>query len=484
MAWTVRPSSCGHLGHGQPVEVAQRERGLVVRAELGQHLARPGGVDVGVPRVLPRDDGLLDGLQLALLPGPAPPVVDQLVAGHPDQPGHRQVGHGVALDGGDGGEEGLGRQVLGDGGRAGARQQVAVDLGEGTVVEREEAGALVGDGRLTTHACIIVGGRPVPTGRVRTVCARSGRAIGSGRDRRRPHRQLLRLLRGSGRRRTGDGGGRPDRLPDRRLAGRAHDAHPLPRAGQAGRGRLRPHLRDPDGAGHGHLPRSRHQGGGQRRRARPGRLRGGGAGGGGPAGAGPSHRGRHRRRPPGPARRARRRRSSPRPPRHRRTPGRPPRHRGDRQRLPRLLGHRRGARRRRGHRDHRPGDRRRDRDGAGGARPRLGPHRLGPPGRRLRGRARHRVRGAGHRRQLRVLHRDPRPAPRRLPDRRDRGRRLVRHHEAPGHRRAGRRGHGHLAAALRDRQRALPEPRRRGPLRHHLAQRRRAGSCAHRHRPG
>jgi hypothetical protein len=51
----------------------------------------------------------------------------------------------------------------------------------------------------------------------------------------------------------------------------------------------------------------------------------------------------------------------------------------------------------------------------------------------LRGRARHRVRRAGHRRQLRLLHRDPRPAPRRLPDRRDRGRRLLGHHEASGH---------------------------------------------------
>ena len=59
-------------------------------------------------------------------------------------------------------------------------------------------------------------------------------------------------------------------------------------------------------------------------------------------------------------------------------------------------------------------------------------------GRRLRGRPRHRVRRAGHRRQLRLLHRGPRPAPPRLPHRRDRGRRLLRHHQAPGHRRPGR----------------------------------------------
>ena len=37
----------GHLGHRQPVEVAQRERGPVVRAELAEHLAGPDPLDPG-----------------------------------------------------------------------------------------------------------------------------------------------------------------------------------------------------------------------------------------------------------------------------------------------------------------------------------------------------------------------------------------------------------------------------------------------------
>ena len=61
--------------------------------------------------------------------------------------------------------------------------------------------------------------------------------------------------------------------------------------------------------------------------------------------------------------------------------------------------------------------------------------RLGPAGRCGGGRSRHRVRNTGHRRQLHVVRRDPRPATAaRVPDRRGRGRRLVRDHQAPRHR--------------------------------------------------
>ena len=81
------------------------------------------------------------------------------------------------------------------------------------------------------------------------------------------------------------------------------------------------------------------------------------------------------------------------------------------------------------------------------------------PRRRGGRRPRHRMRHPGHRRQLRVLHRGTRPAAPRLPDRRDRRRRLVGHHQAPRHRRAGQRRHRHRAAALRDRRRrATPTP--------------------------
>ena len=59
-----------------------------------------------------------------------------------------------------------------------------------------------------------------------------------------------------------------------------------------------------------------------------------------------------------------------------------------------------------------------------------------------------------------TLPRDARPA--RLPDRRDRRRRLVRDHQARRHRRRGHRRHRHRAAGLRDPVRALPQPRRHG----------------------
>ena len=71
------------------------------------------------------------------------------------------------------------------------------------------------------------------------------------------------------------------------------------------------------------------------------------------------------------------------------------------------------------------------------ARPvRLGLGRLGPARRGQRRRPRDRVRRPGHGRPLARLGRAPRPRRRRLPDRRGRRRRLVRHHQARRHRRA------------------------------------------------
>ena len=100
---------------------------------------------------------------------------------------------------------------------------------------------------------------------------------------------------------------------------------------------------------------------------------------------------------------------------------------------------------------------------------RLAPGRLGRPRRRGRRRARHRVRPAGHRRQLQVPGRDHRPPLPRLPDRRGRRRRQQRHHQARRHRRRRLGRHRHRPAALRDRRARLPQPRRRRALRHHPA---------------
>ena len=97
--------------------------------------------------------------QLALA---APPVVDQLVPGDPDQPAGARGGARAATDGVDGGQERLGGQVLGQCRAAAACQQVAVDLVEGLVVEREQPVARVGRAA-GLHILIVVRGRRTPT---------------------------------------------------------------------------------------------------------------------------------------------------------------------------------------------------------------------------------------------------------------------------------------------------------------------------------
>ncbi len=94
---------------------------------------------------------------LALLP---PPVVHQLVAGHGDQPRHGEVGDRVTLHRLRGGQERLGREVLGQDRVAGAGRQVAVHLRERVVVHVEECRALVAGTCLEPrHVLIIVAGR-------------------------------------------------------------------------------------------------------------------------------------------------------------------------------------------------------------------------------------------------------------------------------------------------------------------------------------
>ncbi len=271
--------------------------------------------------------------------------------------------------------------------------------------------------------------------------------------------------------------GGPDRRPDRRLAGRAHHAHPVeglpPRPVQG----LRPHLPHPDGGGARHLRRARHQGGDQCRRSQPVRARRPGPPTGRPARVGGVGRPRRGRRPPPPDRLPPARRAPPRPPRHRPAPERGDRRGGDGQRLPRRLAHRRGPRRR-GRRGGLPPDHRRLPGGrTGGLAPRLGGDRLGPPGRSGGGRTRHRVRSAGDRRQLRLLHRGQGRRASRVPHRRGGRGRLGGHHQAPRYRRRGVGRDGHRPAALRDRRAPLRQHRRGRPVRHHPA--RRGG-----HRPG
>ena len=215
------------------------------------------------------------------------------------------------------------------------------------------------------------------------------------------HRKLLGVLRRPPRGDARDADRRRPRLHHRRLSRRADHAHSGSRPGQVRRPRLRQDLPHPTRGVPWHRARSGCANRRERGRAESGGpcRRGAGAG----RTARPAGHGRpcRRRRPRGARRRARFR------------------HPVGRQRLPRRVGHRRLPQERRRRRRHRPGHRR-----IGHRRPCRRPLRLGS--RRLRptrgcgGRGpRHRMRGAGDGRQLRVLHRGARSDVCRLPAGRD-----------------------------------------------------------------
>src|SRR4051812_47649913 len=80
----------GNLRDRQPVDVAKRERGAMVRPERVEHLVRARPFEQLVDAV---GHLLLVGEQLqpARLARLAPPMVDELVARHADQPGDREL---------------------------------------------------------------------------------------------------------------------------------------------------------------------------------------------------------------------------------------------------------------------------------------------------------------------------------------------------------------------------------------------------------
>ena len=247
------------------------------------------------------------------------------------------------------------------------------------------------------------------------------------------------------------------RRAHRRLPRRAHDAHPLEGPAARSRCRVRAHVPHADGGSARHLPRPRSEDRHERGRAQPACTRRPAAASSGSASGHAAGRGGRRRRHPRPDPGAAATRRAVRAPRPRRLARRRRREAGDRQRVSRRLGDRGRARRGRRRRGVRPRHRRRPHRRAGRVVARLGTRRLGRA-RRGRGRGpRDRVRPAGDGWQLSVPRR-ARARLARLPDRRSRGRRLVRDHEATRHRRRRDDRDRHRTVAVRDRRAAYANP--------------------------
>ena len=154
----------GHLRPRQPVEVAQRERGPVVSAEPVEHLAGTDPVNEHLPRIIDARRLAVQQAQPTLLPLDPAPVVGELVPGHPDQPRDRRPGRARLADRVHGGQERLGRELLGQAGVAAAGQQVAVDVRQRIVVQLQQPERRVGPHLRVRHTLIVARAADTPTG--------------------------------------------------------------------------------------------------------------------------------------------------------------------------------------------------------------------------------------------------------------------------------------------------------------------------------
>jgi hypothetical protein len=80
----------------------------------------------------------LNRCQAPLLAGDPPPMVDQLVARHANQPAHGHLLQPLLLDRGHRGHECLGGQILRHRHAAASRQQVPIDLRQRSAVDRHD----------------------------------------------------------------------------------------------------------------------------------------------------------------------------------------------------------------------------------------------------------------------------------------------------------------------------------------------------------
>jgi 6-pyruvoyltetrahydropterin/6-carboxytetrahydropterin synthase len=154
----------GYLGHRQPVQVAQRERGPVVGAEPVENLPGTDPVDDHLPWVVDVRRLAVQQTQPALLPLDPSPVVGKLVPGNSDQPWDRRVRRARLADRVHSGQERLGRDVLGQAGFAAAGQQVAVYVRQRLVVQPQQPERGIGPHLRVRHTFIVVRAAHTPTG--------------------------------------------------------------------------------------------------------------------------------------------------------------------------------------------------------------------------------------------------------------------------------------------------------------------------------
>jgi len=128
----------GDRGHGEVVEVAQRQHQSVVRGQAVEDGGGAVGVHLPVPRIVDRVVRVGREVQRPLLALAPPPVVDELVARDPDEPGGiGRLGLG-AVEAPERAEEGLRGELFGDGAVAATPVEVAVHLLDVGVVQGQQ----------------------------------------------------------------------------------------------------------------------------------------------------------------------------------------------------------------------------------------------------------------------------------------------------------------------------------------------------------
>jgi hypothetical protein len=108
------------------------------------------GIEVMRPRIVDPFAARLGDGEAPLLSAHPAPVVDELVAGHTDEPGHAELRRVLPAVGGDGRHERLSAQVLGECRAPAAWEEVSIDLWQGAPVNRHH-GVVCGGLVTTVH---------------------------------------------------------------------------------------------------------------------------------------------------------------------------------------------------------------------------------------------------------------------------------------------------------------------------------------------